>query len=163
MNRTLGTKLRHLIDLLDGAVNAAYGEAGLSYRPRYTPVLRALLAREPATIGELAEAAGITQPAATQTVGLMHKDGLLSIEPGADARRKLVRLSPAGRALVPELERCWRVTNAASAALEAELGYPLSRLVDEAIAALEQQPFSVRLRAARASLDAIPPTDKEPQ
>ena len=37
MKSTQGTQLRHLIELLDGAVGAAYEAAGLDYRPRYTP------------------------------------------------------------------------------------------------------------------------------
>ena len=41
--RTLGTLLRNLSETLDRAVEEAYRDAGLSYRPRYTPVFRALL------------------------------------------------------------------------------------------------------------------------
>jgi DNA-binding MarR family transcriptional regulator len=87
MRQGLG-QLRHLIDLLDGAVGAAYEDAGLAYRPRYTPVMRALESGEPRTIGQIAEAAGITQPAATQTVALMLREGLLDASPGVrDARQ----------------------------------------------------------------------------
>ena len=74
MKQGLGTQLRHLIELLDGAVEASYVEAGLNYRPRYTPVMRALAANEALTIGEIAAQAGITQPAATQTVAVMVKE-----------------------------------------------------------------------------------------
>src|SRR5688500_6503825 len=66
-----GTQLRHLLELLDGAVSRAYDDAGLPYRPRYAPVMRALLAREPSPLGQIAESARITQPAATQTVALL--------------------------------------------------------------------------------------------
>jgi hypothetical protein len=50
VNQTLGTQLRHLIDMLDGAVAAGYHDLGLSYRPRYTPIVRALMSLEPRTI-----------------------------------------------------------------------------------------------------------------
>jgi len=66
MKQGLGTQLRHLIELLDGAVQQAYVDAGLDYRPRYTPVMRVLAQQQSATIGQLAELAGITQPAVTQ-------------------------------------------------------------------------------------------------
>ena len=33
MKQGLGTQLRHLIELLDGAVQQAYADAGLDYRP----------------------------------------------------------------------------------------------------------------------------------
>ncbi|MBW8899526.1 MAG: CPBP family intramembrane metalloprotease [Massilia sp.] len=78
MNRGLGTQLRHLIELLDGDVAQAYVEAGLDYLPRYTPVMRVLAAQQAATIGQIAQAAGITQPAATQTVARMKEVGLIT-------------------------------------------------------------------------------------
>ncbi|MFL6657581.1 MAG: MarR family winged helix-turn-helix transcriptional regulator [Massilia sp.] len=151
MKATHGTQLRHLIELLDGAVGAAYDEAGLDYRPRYTPVMRALMASEPLTIGFIAEAAGITQPAATQTVALMIKDGLVSAEAGpADARQKLIRLTPKGRDMVAALQRCWQATAIASASLEADLPFSLTDVLASAIVALEKKPFGARIREARA-------------
>ena len=82
MKQGLGTQLSHLLDLLDSAVQAGYSQAGLSMRPRYTPVLRALIECEPSTINQIAGAAGISQPLATQTIALMVKDGLVSSTPG---------------------------------------------------------------------------------
>src|SRR6476469_5754476 len=105
MKQGLGTQLRHLTELLDGAVQQAYADAGLDYRPRYTPVMRVLAQQESATIGQLAELAGITQPAATQTVALMKKEGLLQVAPGGeDGRQRVVRLSPRGTELLPQLQ-----------------------------------------------------------
>lgn len=154
MKQGLGTQLRHLIELLDGAVEAAYVEAGLNYRPRYTPVMRALIEQEPLTVGEIALRAGITQPAATQTVALMVKEGLLTAAAGkSDGRQKLVRLSAEGRAMAPRLQACWRATAAAAASLDAQLPYPLSATLANAIAALNEQPFGERIRAARAVQD----------
>jgi len=150
MKRTLGTQLRHLIELLDTAVENSYAEAGLAYRPRYTPLMRALRDTDGLSVGQLAEAAGITQPAATQTVTLMQKEGLVVATAAKDdARKRLIHLSPAGRAMLPALEQCWAATNAASAGLEAELPYPLSELIEAAIAALEQQPMEARIQHAR--------------
>ncbi len=151
MKRSLGTQLRHLIELLDGAVGAAYEEAGLAYRPRYTPVMRALMQAEPATIGHIAAAAGITQPAATQTVALMIKEGLVTAEAGTlDGRQKLIRLSADGRALLPKLQACWQATAAAAASLEAECG--LSATVEAAIEALAARSYGDRIRTARAEM-----------
>ena len=155
----MGTQLRHLTELLDGAVAASYIEAGLDYRPRYTPIVRALLKHEPATIGAIAEAANITQPAATQTVALMIKAGLLEAEAGArDGRQKLIKLSPQGHAMLPQIRACWQATAAASASLEAELPYPLAELLDTAIAALSAKPMGARIREARAATESPTPT-----
>lgn len=162
MKATHGTQLRHLIELLDGAVGAAYEEAGLNYRPRYTPVMRALLASEPVTIGFIAEAAGITQPAATQTVALMIKDGLVSAQAGvSDGRQKMIRLTRKGKDMVAALKVCWQATAIASASLEAELPYSLSQVLDSAIAALDAKPFGDRIREARSQFHTQPEQEKQ--
>lgn len=153
MKQGLGTQLRHLIDLLDGDVANAYEEAGLAYRPRYTPVMRVLQQHGSATIGQLAEAAGITQPAATQTVALMKKEGLVAVVVGEDGRRRLVALTKHGKALLPKLAACWAATERAAASLDADLAYPLSQCLGDAIAALGARPFSARIRAARAAAE----------
>ena len=150
MKQGLGTQLRHLIDLLDGDVAASYDEAGLQYRPRYTPVMRVLDQHGSASIGEIAAYAGITQPAATQTVALMKKEGLVAIVAGADARQRVVTLSEQGRVMLPQLKQCWAATAAAAASLDADLDVPLSQILADAIAALETTPFSERIRAARS-------------
>lgn len=153
MRQGLGTQLRHLIDLLDGAVAAAYDEAGIDYRPRYTPVMRALEGGQPHTVGQIAQAAGITQPAATQTVTLMLKEGLLEAAPGErDARQKVIRLSARGQALLPQLRLCWQATRAAADSLDADLPHALSDTLAAAIAALQTQPFGERIRSARAAI-----------
>lgn len=150
MKPTLGTQLRHLLELLDGAVAQSYRDAGLSYRPRYTPVVRVLIDRESATISEIAEAAHITQPAATQTIALMIKEGLVSAEQGAqDGRQRLIRLTDAAHELLPRIQACWQATATAAAHFDAELALPLSRAVAEAIANLEAKPFSERIALAR--------------
>lgn len=149
MNQGLGTQLRHLIELLDGDVALAYQETGLDYRPRYTPVMRALGSKDQLTIGDIAAFAGITQPAATQTVALMKRQGLVKVVAGEDGRQRLVTLSAAGRAMLPRLQRCWAATSAAAASLDAELDHPLSVTLAQAIVALQAFPFIERIRAAR--------------
>jgi DNA-binding MarR family transcriptional regulator len=149
MKQGLGTQLRHLIELLDGAVQQAYVDAGLEYRPRYTPVMRALAQQQSATVGQLAELAGITQPAATQTVALMKKEGLVRVAAsGEDGRQRLVRLSAKGEAMLPQLQACWTATKGAADSLDAELAFPLSETLAQAIAILEQRSFGERIRAA---------------
>ena len=149
MKQVLATQLRHLIELLDGDVATAYDEAGIAYRPRYTPVMRVLGEHGSASIGEIAAFAGMTQPAVTQTVALMKKEGLLAMVAGADARQRVVTLSGQGQLLLPQLQLCWAATEKAAAGLDAELATPLSQCLAEAIAALQHKPFIQRIRAAR--------------
>lgn len=164
MRQGLGTQLRHLIELLDGAVQQAYADAGLAYRPRYTPVMRALAQQQRATIGQLAGMAGITQPAATQTVALMKKDGLLLVAASDDdGRQRVVQLSPKGKAMLPRLQACWHATRQAADSLDAELAFPLSACLAQAITALERRPFGARIRAAHdgANKEADKRADKQ--
>ncbi|SEO92894.1 MarR family winged helix-turn-helix transcriptional regulator [Actinacidiphila rubida] len=157
----LGTRLRHLVEVLDGDVAAAYPALGLGggFRPRFTPVVRALAAGGPASIRDLAATLGVTHSAASQTVAQMVRQDLVVTEAGADARRRIVRLTAKAEALLPALEREWAATVAAVTAFEAELAYPLGRLVEEALAALERTPLRDRIAAAleEAHGDSAPP------
>jgi DNA-binding MarR family transcriptional regulator len=143
---TLGTLLRHLVELLDGAVEARYVASGLDYRPRYTPVVRALLELRSASIRVIARHAGLTHSAASQTVALMTRAGLVRSQVGDDNRERVISLSPRAVGMVPELKRLWATTNAAARELDSELSMPLSSLVQEAIHALEKRPFGDRLK-----------------
>ena len=145
--QTLGTLLRHLTDQLESAVEAAYVTAGLAYRPRYTPIVRALRVLGSTSIREIAEHAGISHSAASQTVAQMASRKLVSLKPGADARERIVSMTPAAIAMLPKVEKQWAITNAAANALDAELSTPLSGVLREAIAALEKRPMSERLAA----------------
>ncbi|WP_372392041.1 MarR family winged helix-turn-helix transcriptional regulator [Xanthomonas sp. NCPPB 3582] len=150
---TLGTLVRHLIELLDGDLEAVYAASGLPWRPRYTPVLRVLMQLGPASIKVLAQQIGITHSAASQTVAQMAKQRLVVLKPGADARERIVVLTARTRRLVPALEQQWAATNAAAAQLDAELSMPLSAVLAEAIAALQRRPFATRIAAAT---DVVP-------
>jgi DNA-binding MarR family transcriptional regulator len=142
----LGTRLRHVLDLLDGDVARFLTDIGLDgYRPRYSPVVRALLARGPLPIRDLAREMGVTHSAASQTVAQMHRAGLVELEPGADARQRIVSLTGKTRALLPKIEAEWVATEEAARRLEAELPYPLRDLLDALLEALARKPFRERI------------------
>ena len=146
----LGTQLRHLIELMDGAVARSYEHIGLNYRPRYTPIVKTLIDLQECTISELADHAGITQPAATQTIKLMQKADLITlcVSP-EDNRQRLVKLSSYGKSIIPQLESCWCATNAAAQGLDKELGFDFSRQLDKVIHALSKRSFDERINDAR--------------
>ena len=149
----LGTQLRTLLELLDGELESIYAEEGLDYRPRFTPVLRALLDEAPLTVGQIAAKAGISQPAATQTLTLMvTRNWVTPLADAADARRRLYEPSAKARKALPRLQANWAATGGAARGLDAELSTPLSALLDEAIAALRKRSFPQRRRDAAARL-----------
>lgn len=146
--QTHGVLLRRLIDHLDGAVEQAYVEAGLDYRPRFTPILRALLNQGPATLRALSRHTGVSHSAVSQTLSQMAARGWVSLEPGADARERIVTLTPFALERVPRLERCWAATDIASRSLDEDIGQPLADVLIRALEALERRPLSDRLAAA---------------
>jgi len=144
--RGLGTLLRHLIELLDGDVEQAYRDLGLPYRPRFTPVVRALMESEPRSIRDIADHSGLTHSAVRQTVAEMSRAGLVSLVwDKADGRARLARLTERCRGMLPRLKRQWDATNSAADGLDQELSGSLREVVTEAIAALERSPFRKRI------------------
>jgi DNA-binding MarR family transcriptional regulator len=147
----LGTQLRRVLDLGEAALAEVYADLGLAgFRLRYTPVVRALAEMGPSPIRDLARAVSVTHSAASQTVNQMSRKGLVTLEPGEDARQRIVHLTPSARALLPLLDAEWRATEAAATELEAELSYPVSTLLAELIDALERRPMRERIAAAAA-------------
>lgn len=143
----LGEWLRHLGDLLDLGSAQRYAEMGLEYRPRYTPVLRALDAGA-RTVSDIRDRSRLTQGAVSQTLALMEADGLVTRHALPDRRSSRVLLTANGEDLVAILTGHWQTIFTAVDALEAEIGHPLRRVLADTVAALERRGFAERLRDA---------------
>ncbi|WP_238412183.1 MarR family winged helix-turn-helix transcriptional regulator [Saccharothrix deserti] len=142
----LGTRLRHLLDLLEGDVARVYTDLGLpGFRSRYTPVISLVNTGGPQSIRDLAATIGVTHSAVSQTVSQMRRDGLVELEPGDDARQRIVHLTDHALAILPILDAEWQATTAATRDLDAELPYPLTDLVDAALRALGERPLRDRI------------------
>ncbi|WP_217238480.1 MarR family winged helix-turn-helix transcriptional regulator [Streptomyces sp. AC555_RSS877] len=146
----VGALLRHVLELLDGDVAQVYEELDLAeYRPRFSPVVRALLSEGPLPVRDLAAAVGVTHSAASQTAAQMARAGLVTHTPDPlDARRRLIELTPKAHALVPQIKAEWDATVAAMAELDAELSMPLAELLTEVADAVRRRPFRERIAAA---------------
>ncbi|GAA4983260.1 DNA-binding MarR family transcriptional regulator [Nonomuraea thailandensis] len=142
----LGTLMRHVHELMDGAVADIYAEHGLpDYRPRFSPVVRTLVAQGPLAIRDLARAIGVTHSAASQTVVQMRRSGFVTLEKGADARHRIVHLTGRARAALPLIEAEWAATERAVRELDAELPVPLEQLMRATLRALERRDFRERI------------------
>lgn len=149
----LGPRLRALLESCDADVALALADLGLrDYRTRYSGVVRLLAAEGPSSIGRIAEALGVTHSAASQTVAEMERRGYLALRAGTDARQRLVSLTAKTKRLLPAINAEWDATEAAAAALDAELPYPLSTLIDDLAAALDRRRFRDRIADAAAAL-----------
>ena len=142
----LGTQLRHVLELMDADVASVLADLGLAdYRPRFSPVVRALVALGPLPIRELARAISVTHSAASQTVAAMSKHGFVVLEPGQDARQRVVHLTGRTRQALPLIQAEWAATSSAAEELDAELPFPLGELAAAIAAALERRSFRQRI------------------
>jgi DNA-binding MarR family transcriptional regulator len=150
----LGTRLRHVLEVLDGDVAQVYADLGLAwYRPRFSPVVRALVALGPSSIRDIAHAIGVTHSAASQTVAQMSRCGLVEMEPGQDARQRIVRLTDLARSLRPVIDAEWAATSAAAGDLDTELPVPLGQMLTAVLTAVERRPMRERIAEAARALD----------
>jgi len=138
--------LRLLQAAMDADIGRIYAEAQVEgLRPSFVLELLRLHARGPMTITELAASVQRTHSAISQKVAAMRAAGLVETIAGADARSKTVVLTDRARALAGLMAAEWQATEAASAELEAELPYPLSRVVTDLEQALRRKSFHDRI------------------
>lgn len=147
MHISLGAKLRRLLAALDNEVQAIYDEMEVPFRPRFYPIVQLLLAAQECGVSAIAERAGITQPAVTQTLNEMKRLGLVEAAPGSDRRSRQVKLSAKGRELAVELAPVWAAIHDAATSLDSELKIDLHETVDEALKALTRSSFGDRIRS----------------
>jgi DNA-binding MarR family transcriptional regulator len=146
MNRGLGTSLRALVSQLDGGVQQIYDELNVNFRPRFYPIIHALLDEPSLSVGDIARRTGVSQPAATQTLNEMRRLGLVQVGPGLDRRARFVQLTASGREMVDLLGPIWSATQRAAEALDDQLSVPLAAILVEAEIALEERSFADRVR-----------------
>ncbi|MEU9454510.1 winged helix DNA-binding protein [Streptomyces sp. NPDC048277] len=144
--QSLWRPLRLLQASMDADIAQIYSERQIDgLKPSFVMELLRLHARGPMTIAELAESVQRTHSALSQKVAAMRKAGWVQAVVGDDARTKKVMLTDKARRVVDRLAAEWRATEAAVADLEAEVPYPLSRVVTDIERALERKSFHDRI------------------
>jgi DNA-binding MarR family transcriptional regulator len=150
--QSLWRPLRLLQEAMDADIARVYRQAQLgAVKPSWVLELLRLHARGPMTITELAESAQRTHSATSQKVAAMRAAGLVRTTAGSDARTKKVTLTSKARHIAGQLAAEWRATEAAVAEIEAEIPYPLSRVVTDIESALKRKSFHDRIAAKLAS------------
>ncbi|MFD3485710.1 MarR family winged helix-turn-helix transcriptional regulator [Streptomyces sp. NPDC058665] len=138
--------LHKLLAAMDAEIEQVYVARGIEgVRPRFAYPLIRLAHTGPLTIRELAASLDRSHSAISQTLNAMRKEGLVTSEPGADARTRRIDLTERGRSLVPFLEAEWRATHATVAELDAEIPYALTTAVEELRRALERRSMRQRV------------------
>jgi len=124
---TLGSRLRRIGERLQADTQEIIEQAGLGIQASQFPFVAAIDRTGPLTIGELAQAVGITQPGATRTVGQLLELGFVDMNPAPnDQRRRLVSLTARGQELVDfSRTKVWPRIEAAVADLCGDLDGPI--------------------------------------
>lgn len=131
---------------MDADIARIYSEKRIDgLKPNFVMELLRLHACGPMTITELAQSVGRTHSALSQKVAAMRAAGWVQTVPGDDARSKKVTLTDNARGIVGRLAAEWRATEAAVADIEAEIPYPLTRVVTDIEQALERKSFHDRI------------------
>ncbi|MBO0905517.1 MarR family winged helix-turn-helix transcriptional regulator [Jiella sonneratiae] len=150
----LGTHLKRLGERLQSETDTVIAARGLAISASQYPYLACLDRLGPLTLGELAEAVGVSQPGATRTVNALVGQGVLAAEPAPDdQRRKIVALSAEGRRLVAiGRAEIWPRIAAAVGDLCADLDGPILDQLNAIEDRLRQKPLAER---------APPPSGKD--
>lgn len=112
---TLGSRLKRVGERLQADTQRIMDDMDVPLQASQYPFLAALDRLGPLTIGELADAVGITQPGATRSLAHLIKLGLVKARQAPDdQRRKIVTLTRKGQLLVDAAKRkVWpRIENA---------------------------------------------------
>jgi DNA-binding MarR family transcriptional regulator len=143
---SLWRPLRFLQAAIEADIARVYAEAPIEgLRSSFVMELLRLHAAGPMTITELAESVGRTHSALSQKVAAMRAAGWVDTVAGDDARSKKVTLTEKGRSVVGRLAAEWRATEAVLAEIEAEIPYPLSRVVADIQRVLARRSFHDRI------------------
>lgn len=97
---TLGSRLKRIGENLQANTQRILQEHGVGIQVTQYPYLAALDRDGALTVGEIAEAVGISQPGATRAIGQLSDAGLVDISVGDDQRRRQVALTDAGRDVI---------------------------------------------------------------
>lgn len=134
----LGTRLKRLAERMQAGATATIAAAGLPLQPPHMPILAALRSGAH-TIGQLADAIGVSQPGITRSVDQLTRLGLLCEAPSADQRARPVMLTPAG---------------AAAATRAAQDLWPRIGMAAQSLLGAETEAFLAHVAALERALDA---------
>lgn len=142
----LGARLRRLSERIDREIAVLYAQRGEAMEQRWLSPLDLIDRFGPLSVGQLAQALGVTHVAISQVREQLERAGLVSLHPDpADGRRRLLSLSEEGRALVARLRPLWDAMAGSARDLDAEAGGTVAALA-RLEAALDRASVAERAR-----------------
>jgi len=130
----LGARLRRLSAVIDADASRVYAASGIQFEQRWFGVINQLGLAGQLSVRQLADVLGITHASVSETRQSLERAGLITAEADpSDGRRRVLTLSPSGKALMTQLQPLWETFDDVARELDAEAGG-----VTEALARLEQ-------------------------
>jgi DNA-binding MarR family transcriptional regulator len=140
----ISTRLQRLSEQLrkDGAL--IYKAHGISFEPKWFPVIYTLHHRPLLSVVELAAEIGYSHPSTISLLKELEKEKLIkSSKDKQDERRRLLKLSEKGKALVEQMQPVWQIMVAALAGLT-DTRNNLMKAIGEVENALKEKSFFER-------------------
>lgn len=103
----LGTRMRRLIETISTGMERVYGEKGIDVRTGHFYALYAVAERGPLTINAIANLAGFSHSAVSQTVKKLVTSGLVETQATSDGRQKQIALTAHGDHMVNRMRPLW--------------------------------------------------------
>lgn len=146
----LGSRLRRLSDRLTEDAAEIYMLYNVALDPKWFPVFYVLSQQESAAVTEIAQIIGHSHASVSQIVKEMNNRGLATTEKHRqDARVSVVRLSDAGKQLIPHFKQQCIDVNQAVEKLLLEAQHDLWNAIAEVEFLLTQQSFLDRVQSVR--------------
>lgn len=146
----IGSRLRRLSDTVSSDAENIYQLYGVDLEPRWFPIFKTLSLHESISITGIADIIDQPHPVVSQVVKEMTKLGLVkTAKSKSDGRINLVRLSKAGKKLLPGMdEQCTDVDQAIKSLLS-EMQYDLWKAIEEAEFLFKQKDLFARVLEQR--------------
>jgi DNA-binding MarR family transcriptional regulator len=142
----LGAWLRRLSDRIDREAGRVYADAGIGFEQRWFGVLNQLALNGAMTVGDLAQALGVTHVAVSQTRQSLQKAGLIFAEDDPDDRRsRKLRLTYDGQQFFLRMAPLWEELARVAVELDREAGGLVAAL-EKLERALDRRPLNARVR-----------------
>jgi len=147
---TLGSRMKRIGERLQADTQRIMDEMHVPVQASHYPFLASLDRFGPLTIGELADAVGITQPGATRVVSQLIALGVVKVrQTPEDHRRKIISLTKKGLEIVDLAKRSvWPRIEAAVTEVCGTLSGPLLKQLGAIEDGLAERPLHKRAGAA---------------
>lgn len=143
----ISTRLQRLSEQLRKDGTLIYKARGISFEPKWFPVIYTLHHKPVLSVLELAAEIGYTHPSTISLLKELEKEKLIkSQKDKLDERKRLLKLSDKGKALVEQMQPVWQIMVAAIAELT-DTRNNLMQAITEVEQRLKEKSFLERANA----------------